>query len=70
MKKVNVQVDRYEQIKELISIDTLKVMQLLGFNYKSAIGEPLTQICAKTISSLVDKKKSSTNYNNKNTGKR
>ena len=29
-------------IKELISVDTLKTMQLLGFNYKAAIGEPLT----------------------------
>ena len=38
------------QIKDLISVDTLKTMQLLGFNYKAAIGEPLTQICAKAIS--------------------
>lgn len=39
----------YEQIKELISIDTLKTMQLLGFNYKAAIGDPLTQLCANAI---------------------
>lgn len=45
-------VDGFEQIKELISVDTLKTMQLLGFNYKSAIGEPLTQICANAITSL------------------
>ena len=38
-----------EQIKELISVDTLKSMQLLGFNYKAAIGEPLTQLCANAI---------------------
>ncbi|MCD5417299.1 hypothetical protein LR021_02885 [Candidatus Bipolaricaulota bacterium] len=38
-----------EQIKELISIDTLKTIQLLGFNYKAAIGEPLTQLCANAI---------------------
>lgn len=30
-------------------IDTLKSMQLLGFNYKAAIGEPLTQLCANAI---------------------
>lgn len=45
------------QIKDLISVDTLKTMQLLGFNYKSAIGEPLTQLCADSISSLGKKKK-------------
>lgn len=45
--------ETYEQIKELISIDTLKAIQLLGFNYKSAIGEPLTQLCADAILSKV-----------------
>ncbi len=40
--RVEAQVDSYEQIKALISVDTLKTMQLLGFNYKAAIGEPLT----------------------------
>lgn len=44
-----IQVQGYEQIKELISVDTLKSMQLLGFNYKAAIGEPLTQLCANAI---------------------
>ena len=39
-----------EKLKELISVDNLKTMQLLGFNFKSAIGEPLTQICANKIS--------------------
>lgn len=36
------QIESYEQLKELVRIDTLKTMQLLGFNYKAAIGEPLT----------------------------
>ena len=49
------QVESYEQIKELISVDTLKTMQLLGFNYKAAIGEPLTEICANAISKLGNK---------------
>src|SRR5690606_529981 len=30
-------VDEFDQFKDLISIDTLKAMQLLGFNYKRAI---------------------------------
>ena len=46
-EKVREQVASYEQIKELISVDTLKTMQLLGFNYKAAIGEPLTFILSK-----------------------
>ena len=40
-----------DQINNLISVDTLKSMQLLGFNYKEAIGEPLTNICASAIKS-------------------
>lgn len=44
-------------MKELISVDTLKTMQLLGFNYKAAIGEPLTKICAEAITKIGNKKK-------------
>ena len=36
---------------ELLNKDTLKTMQLLGFNYREAIGEPLTEVCANTIKS-------------------
>ena len=48
--------DSLSAFKDLISVDTLKTMQLLGFNYKAAIGEPLTQICANAISGLGVKK--------------
>ena len=65
VEKVKKQVESYEQIKALISVDTLKTMQLLGFNYKAAIGEPLTQICANAISNLSNKQKSNTNKRNK-----
>lgn len=43
-------------LNELISKDVLKSMQLLGFNYKEAIGEPLTKLCADKISSLSSNK--------------
>lgn len=46
----------FELLKNLISVDTLKTMQLLGFNYKAAIGEPLTEICAEAIRGLGNKK--------------
>lgn len=60
VERVRQQIESMEQLKALISVDTLKTMQLLGFNYKAAIGEPLTQICSKAILSLADKKSSST----------
>ena len=34
---------------KLINKDALKTMQLLGFNYKEAIGIPLTEVCARAI---------------------
>lgn len=51
IKKIspNAPVESFEAIKDLISVDTLKTMQLLGFNYKAAIGEPLTKICSDAI---------------------
>lgn len=38
-----------ERLIDLIQVDTLKTMQLLGFNYSEAIGKPLTEICSKKI---------------------
>lgn len=61
--KVAAQVESYNQIKELISVDTLKTMQLLGFNYKAAIGEPLTQICADAILHIGNKDKTQSSNN-------
>ena len=63
-EKVKKQVESYDQIKELISVDTLKTMQLLGFNYKAAIGDPLTQICANAISNWGTKQKQNSNKQN------
>lgn len=39
----------FEQLVDFIQVDTLRTMQLLGFNYKKAIGEPLTELAAKAI---------------------
>mgnify|MGYP001497645263 FL=1 len=41
--------DELNQIKPLLSVETLTIMQLLGFNYKKAIGEPLTNLLKKYI---------------------
>ena len=59
MSPDNGDIESFEQFKELISIDTLKTMQLLGFNHKLAIGEPLTNLCANAISNIGTKGKQS-----------
>ncbi|WP_192987172.1 hypothetical protein [Carnobacterium mobile] len=41
--------ETYTQLTELIQVDTLRTMQLLGFNYKMAIGEPLTKIISNSL---------------------
>lgn len=47
------QIETINAAKQLLSIEVLKTMQLLGFNYKAAIGEPLTHLCARKINSLL-----------------
>lgn len=47
--KVNEQQENIDILVGLINKDTLKTMQLLGFNYKEAIGIPLTVVCANAI---------------------
>ncbi len=44
--------DAFEAMRELLNADTLRTMQLLGFNYKAAIGEPLTNLCASKVAEL------------------
>jgi len=39
----------YLMLIDFIQVDTLRTMQLLGFNYKKAIGEPLTKLCSEKI---------------------
>lgn len=46
----------YDQFKSLLSVDTLKAMQLLGFDYKKAIGDPLTEVCADAIRAKLGQK--------------
>ena len=61
----NTPMESFEAIKGLVTVDTLKTMQLLGFNYKAAIGEPLTQLCANAISSWGNKKVPNNTKNNR-----
>lgn len=45
----------YKVFIDLLNKDTLKTMQLLGFNYKEAIGKPLTELCSSKILGLGNK---------------
>ena len=41
------------EFKKILSVETLTIMQLIGFNYKQAIGEPLTLLLRKTIEAKI-----------------
>lgn len=58
--------ETYKTMKDLISVDTLKTMQLLGFNYKAAIGQPLTELCAEAIRNLSKKQNNINKQRNRN----
>lgn len=45
-----------ELLKPILSIETFTILQLLGFNFREAIGIPLT----KTVTKLIDSKNSPT----------
>ena len=51
--------EQLEQLKKLLSVESLTIMQLIGFNYKKAIGEPLTMLLRKNIEQLIP-----SNHNN------
>ena len=53
MPNLEEQKDNLDLLIGLLSKDTLKTMQLLGFNYKQAIGEPLTEVVSSIILSKV-----------------
>lgn len=42
-------------IKPLLSKETFNIMQILGFNFKKAVGEPLTELLASFIRSKISK---------------
>lgn len=42
-----------DDLTPLLSVETLTVLQLLGFNFKKAIGEPLTILLQKAITSKI-----------------
>lgn len=61
----NEAIESFGAIQSLITIDTLRALQLIGFNYKEAIGETLTKITKTWI-----ERKLSPSATNANPGKR
>lgn len=57
--------DSMKQLVALLNKDTLKTMQLLGFNYKEAIEEPLTEVCSNAIRNKLGGLSSKKNVRNK-----
>ncbi len=49
----------FDPLVQLVNSDTLRTMQLLGFNYKKAIGEPLTEVCYEKVKGLAGGKSKS-----------
>ncbi|WP_246569542.1 hypothetical protein [Enterococcus devriesei] len=49
-KKSSEAIQNLEALEPLLSLNTLTVLQTLGFNYKKGIGEPLTDLTRNTIS--------------------
>lgn len=62
---INKQQENIDILISLINKDTLKTMQLLGFNYKEAIGTPLTEVCANTIRKHLGGNKSNKSHRRK-----
>ena len=42
-------------LKPLLSSEALKILQLLGFNYREAIGAPLTKVVSSYVANLAPK---------------
>lgn len=42
-----------DALKSILSVETLTIMQLIGFNYREAIGKPLTELVAASITSRI-----------------
>lgn len=47
--------DQLEAMKPFLSVETVNVLQLLGFNFRKAIGEPLTALCESLILKQVNR---------------
>jgi hypothetical protein len=47
--------EQLEAMKPFLSVETVNVLQLLGFNFRKAIGEPLTALCESMILARVNR---------------
>lgn len=47
--------EQLDAFKPFLSVETVNVLQLLGFNFRKAIGEPLTALCESMVLSRVNR---------------
>lgn len=47
--------EQVEAFKPLLSVETVNILQILGFNFRRAIGEPLTKLVESQIAGQVSK---------------
>lgn len=52
-ENAEINIQNLEVFKPLLSKETFNILQLLGFNFKKAIGEPLTELINGLISSKI-----------------
>jgi hypothetical protein len=52
-ENAEINIQNLEMFKPLLSKETFNILQLLGFNFKKAIGEPLTELINGLISSKI-----------------
>lgn len=45
----NEKLEQIDAFAPLLSVDAVKVLQILGFNFRQALGEPLTELARKAI---------------------
>lgn len=55
--------DALDALKAIVSAETLTVLQLVGFNFKAAVGEPLTEVVAGYVGALAPKQSRPGNKN-------
>ena len=54
MKEIKSYQNGLNALSCMINADTIKTLHLMGFDYKEAVGRPLTEVCARAIRESLD----------------
>ena len=53
MKKIKIYEQELHSLTNMINADTIKTLFLMGFDFREAIGKPMTDLCARSIRSTI-----------------